>query len=128
MEIKATMKPGQNGTKRYMEKDADRLPSVRYRYDKSKERRYTTVELIEEDAHWTPESDRVITGQPLHANSQPLAIRVEYWETELRKKSRPRAASGNRGKSYGTADLFDPGRMAATDFNGLERRDARKVE
>ncbi len=52
MEIKATMKPGQNGTKRYMENYGDRLLCVRYRYDKPKGRRYTTVELIEEDASW----------------------------------------------------------------------------
>ena len=64
MEIKATMKPGQNGTKRYMEKYGDRLLCVRYRYDKPKGRRFTTVELIEEDARWAPESDGVIAGQP----------------------------------------------------------------
>ncbi len=39
MEIKATMKPGQNGTKRYMEKYGDRLLCVRYRYDKPKGKR-----------------------------------------------------------------------------------------
>ena len=92
MEIKATMKPGQNGTKRYMEKYGDRLLCVRYRYDKPKGRRYTTVELIEEDARWAPESDGVIAGQPLHAPNHPLAIRVDYWETELRE--RIKAAGG----------------------------------
>lgn len=48
----ATLKPGQNGTKRLVEKYGDRLVSVRYKYDADLRKRYTTVELIEEESDW----------------------------------------------------------------------------
>ena len=46
MEVKVTLKPGQNGTKRLVEQYGDQLVCVRYRYDKVKRKRYKTIELI----------------------------------------------------------------------------------
>ena len=46
MEVKATIKPGRNGTKKYLQQYGDQLVCVRYRYDKHRNRRQTTVELI----------------------------------------------------------------------------------
>lgn len=48
MEVKATFKPGENGTKRLLQQYGDQLVCVRYRYDRAKQRRYKTVELIVE--------------------------------------------------------------------------------
>ncbi len=53
MEIKAQLKPAQNGTKKLKDKYAEQLPCVRYRYDQEAGRRYTTVELNEERAPWS---------------------------------------------------------------------------
>jgi hypothetical protein len=86
MEIKATIKPGQNGTKRYMDKYGDRLLCVRYRYDKSQGRRYTTVELIVAEGRWAVETGKEGPDQQTPAVSQMLAIQVDYRETELRDK------------------------------------------
>jgi len=52
MEVKATIKPGQNGTKRYTRQYGDQLVCVRYRYDKSRKKRLTTVELIVDEQDW----------------------------------------------------------------------------
>ncbi len=78
-----TLRPGQKGTKGLTNKYGDRLVCVRYKYDQSTGRRYTTVELIEEET--TPQSvpKAKPTPQP-PSPTQRLGIRVEYWETELR--------------------------------------------
>jgi hypothetical protein len=50
-----TLRPGDPGTKRLTEEYREKLVAVRYRYDERHRRRYTTVELIVEDAPWVPE-------------------------------------------------------------------------
>lgn len=52
MQIKATMKPGQNGTKRYLKKYGDKLICVRHRYDKYRQKRIITVELVVDEQEW----------------------------------------------------------------------------
>lgn len=83
MGTKATLKPGQKGTKRLIEKYGDRLVCVRYKYDMTARKRYTTVELIEEESEWalTPP---LSTQTPPPLPAPRLAVRVEYWETDLR--------------------------------------------
>ena len=85
MITKATLKPGQNGTKRFVDKYGDRLVCVRYKYDTDTRKRYTTVELIEEESDWTAKPSTRTQGYA-RPSKQPLAVRVEYWETELREK------------------------------------------
>ena len=46
MDVLKTLRPGENGTKRLAARYGDRLVCVRYRQDKEKNRRYTTVEII----------------------------------------------------------------------------------
>lgn len=90
MKIKATLKPGQNGTKRLMEKYGNRLVCVRYRYDEQSGKRLTTVEVIENEASAmvaTRESAPVVTSQPPH-----LGVRIDYWEGELREKAKAKGA------------------------------------
>jgi hypothetical protein len=52
MEVKVTLKPGQNGTKHLVEQYGDQLICVRYRYDKVKRKRYKTIELIIDEQAW----------------------------------------------------------------------------
>ncbi len=90
MKIKATLKPGQNGTKRLVEKYGSRLVCVRYRYDEKTGKRYTTVEVIEDESSAgvaTTESVPVQTNQSLR-----LGVRIEYWESELREQAKARGA------------------------------------
>lgn len=78
MQIKATMKPGQNGTKGYLKKYGDQLVCVRYRYDKHRQKRVTTIELVVDEQDWVPEV--IIPRDRL------VFIRIGYGETELREQ------------------------------------------
>jgi hypothetical protein len=64
----------------------DRLLCVRYRYDKEQRKPYASVELIEDEAHWTGETGDEGPNQLARSDHQILAIRVDYRETELRDK------------------------------------------
>ena len=85
MTTRATLKPGQKGTKRLAEKYGDRLVCVRYKYDEEARKRFTTVELIEEESEWISEST-VAASREQSSASLRLPIRVEYWETDVREK------------------------------------------
>lgn len=54
IQIKAIMKPGQNGTQGYLQEYGDQLVCVRYRYDKQRQKRLTTIELIVDEQDWVP--------------------------------------------------------------------------
>ncbi len=58
---------------------------MRYKYDERTRKRYTSVELIEEEAEWPIESSGAAREQT-GLSSKRLAIRVDYSETELREK------------------------------------------
>ena len=62
---------------------------MRYRYDKAKLKRYTTVELIVEENDWFP-------GKVSLATPQVVLIRVGYDEKALREQVK---AAGGRWKS-----------------------------
>lgn len=78
MQIKATMKPGQNGTKRYLREYGDQLICVRYRYDKHRQKRITTVELAVDEQDWVP--------GVIFPRDRQVFIRIGYGEAELREK------------------------------------------
>ena len=78
MEVKATIKPGLNGTKKYLQKYDDQLVCVRYRYDKLRNKRQTTVELIVDEQDWMP-------GYNIKPD-QVIPIKIEFGEIDLREK------------------------------------------
>lgn len=55
MKARLTLHPGQDGTRKLMEKYGERLLYVRYWYDPEWKRRIKTVELVEEEVLWLPE-------------------------------------------------------------------------
>jgi len=62
-----------------------RLICVRYRYDEQTSRRYTTVALVEEVSDWETPMTKI--SQPSEfATSRRVAVRVDYWEAELRQQ------------------------------------------
>ena len=54
MEVRVTLRLGQRGTKKLIERFCDRLICVRYRYDPTGNRRVTTVELVVDESPWKP--------------------------------------------------------------------------
>jgi hypothetical protein len=78
MEVKATLKPGQNGTKRFLKQYGKQLICVRYRYDKHNHKRQTTIEIIVDEQDWIPGNDN-------HPD-RIVAVKINYSETDLREK------------------------------------------
>ena len=76
-EIRATLLPGQNGTKGLLREYGDQLVCVRYRYDKLRGRRLKTIELIIDEQDWVPGVN--ITPD------RKVSIRVGFDETKLRE-------------------------------------------
>ena len=79
IKIRLTLRPGQNGTRKLVEKYGEKLVAVRYRYDLESCRRLKTVEIIEEAVRWEPRGGKVYAATV-------VAIRVEWRETSLRQK------------------------------------------
>ena len=90
MEVKATLKPGLNGTKKYLQKYGDQLVCVRYRYDKQRNRRQTTVELIVDEQDWIP-------GYNIRPD-KVVPVKIEYSEKELREKVKQAGAFWDKDK------------------------------
>jgi hypothetical protein len=71
--------PGQRGAKRLLDQYGAKLICVRYRYDGQRQKRCKTVELIIEEAPWTP--------PPAHiANETLVGLRVAFKEVELQRR------------------------------------------
>ena len=78
MQIKATLTPGQNGTKQLLKECGDQLVCVRYRQEKARQRRIKIIEPI------IDEQDR-IPGVTMQADRR-AAVKIGYHETELREQ------------------------------------------
>ncbi len=79
MRIRLTLSPGQRGTRKLVQQYGSQLVCVRYRYDEEKRRRYKTVELIVDEADWTPrfKPDTIVHLQITWGETD-IAGRVKY--------------------------------------------------
>jgi hypothetical protein len=83
MQTRATLRPGDRGTRKLVERFGKRLICVRYRYDLDAGKRYTTVELVVSEAAWQP-----VERKP-RANRSPedmVYVRVGFGEEVLRAR------------------------------------------
>lgn len=81
MKARLTLHPGQEGTKKLVEKYGDQLLYVRYRYDAIRKRRVKTVELIEEEVPWLP-------GQGRLSRKTLVALHVTADERQIQRRLR----------------------------------------
>ncbi len=86
------MKPGQPGTKRWMEKFGDKLFCVRYRYDEAQRRKLITVEIIVDESPWQKKVNRT------PPNNKIVLIRVGYEESYLRNLVKSAGGKWNQKK------------------------------
>jgi len=77
MEIRATLLPGQKGTRQLIKVYGDQLICVRYRYDKARQKRLKTVELIVNEQDWVPGI--------IFPTTERVLLRIGYGETEMRE-------------------------------------------
>lgn len=82
METRLTLRPGQNGTKKLLERYGERLVRVRYLYDARTGRRLKTVELIIESVPWSPR-----TRHPRRRDDEIVPVRIAFEESELRARA-----------------------------------------
>lgn len=82
LRTRLTLQPGANGTKKLVERYGTRLVCVRYRYDAERGRRVKTVELIEEEAPWSP---------PIRDGGVYL-VQIDFAEEDLRARLRAAGA------------------------------------
>ncbi len=75
MEVRRTLQPGEMGTKQYLNQYGDKLVCVRYRVDKNKQKRFTTIELIIDEKPFINQKKVVLVW-----------IKISYNETDLREK------------------------------------------
>lgn len=76
LRVGQTLRPGQRGTRRFIERYGDELVCVRYRYDDARQQRITTVELIVDKAPWVPRGDTVVGVQVVWGEAE-VAQRVK---------------------------------------------------
>ena len=83
METRLTLRPGQNGTKKLLERYGERLVRVRYLYDPQAGRRLKTVELIVASIAWHPRPRRA-----RRHDDEIVAVRIAYQEADLRERAK----------------------------------------
>jgi len=83
MDIRTTLRPGDRGTRKHVERFGKKLVSVRYRYDVVTKRRFTTVELIVSEAAWEPRARKPRANRP---PDEMVYVRVGFGEEFLRAK------------------------------------------
>jgi hypothetical protein len=76
MTTRVKLKPGKNGTKKYVIQYGDALVCVRYRYDAQKCKQYKTVEIIVSESDWTPPPAK-------YPDSTMVALKIGFKETDL---------------------------------------------
>lgn len=108
MHVLAIRRPGQRGTQKLMSLYGDRLLCVRYRYDAKAGKRVKTVELIVDEAAWTPPAPHPHAPEPgisidypadLDAPSEPSRVGVKVFFRENALRERVKAAGGVWSKS-----------------------------
>src|SRR6185503_18147004 len=95
VETRLTLRPGQNGTKKLLDRYGERLVRVRYLYDPQAGRRLKTVELIVESIAWRPRPRRAHrlsgsrTSRARQAPRRCLAARAETMGDQLARCQAP---------------------------------------
>jgi len=84
MEVEKTLRPGSDGTRRYVERFGNRLVCVRHRVDRQQGLRYTTVELIVD--HRPCNARR--KPRPEAGTPEQFPVRINYQEYALRRQVR----------------------------------------
>ena len=83
MQTRLTLRPGQSGTEKLVERYGERLIRVRYLYDERGARRLKTVELIVESVPWHPRA-----RSPRRRDVDIVAVRIDYREADLRERAK----------------------------------------
>jgi hypothetical protein len=84
-EVRRTLRPGDPGTQKLVDRFGDQLVCVRYRYDAATNLRMTTVELAVDTGLVAPRRPRA-PRRAAPSDSEPVHVRVAYDEIDLRRR------------------------------------------
>ena len=80
MKVRSTIGPEHRRARKLRQCYGEQLVYVRYRYDEERKRRYTTVELIIDEAEWEPHPKGIPSRKEI------VGVRIELKERELQKR------------------------------------------
>jgi serine kinase of HPr protein (carbohydrate metabolism regulator) len=83
VETRLTLRPGQPGTRKLVERYGERLVRVRYVYDAAAGRRLKTVELVVQSVPWKP-----CARKRRRQDDDVVYVRIAYHETDLRERAK----------------------------------------
>lgn len=83
METRLTLRPGDKGTRKLVERFGDRLVRVRYLYDSENARRLKTVELIVQCVPWEPRARTM-----RRRDEDIVPVRIAWHESDLRERAK----------------------------------------
>ena len=110
METRLTLRPGQGGTKKLVERFGERLVRVRYLYDEKTGRRLKTVELVVESIPWQPRARR-----PRRRDDEIVAVHIAFHETELRERAKRLGAMWRPAQKLWELTWGDAKRLGISD-------------
>lgn len=110
METRLTLRPGQPGTRKLLDKYGERLVCVRYLYDPASGRRLKTVELVVEAVPWKKRPRR-----PRRQDDDVVYVRIRYEETELRERAKRLGATWRKPQKLWEITYRDSKRLGIED-------------
>jgi hypothetical protein len=85
LQVRRTLRPGDPGTHKLVERFGEHLVCVRYRYEPDTRIRMTTVELVVDTALAEPRRSRRESARDPPAAPALVQLRIGFHETELRQ-------------------------------------------
>jgi hypothetical protein len=116
MRARRTLTPGQKGTKKLLRQYGSQLVCVRYRYGAERRLRFKTVELIIEQAPWSPTPTRIAGATLVGVR---VGVKRERGRTATTGQAGRRKVEPRRAR---LADSIEPGAMGAICFDGATQR------
>jgi len=110
METRLTLRPGQPGTRKLVEKYGERLVRVRYVYDAAAGRRLKTVELVIETVPWKPNARK-----RRREDDDVVYVRIAYHEAELRERAKRLGAIWRQPQKLWEITFRDSKRLGIED-------------
>ena len=110
METRLTLRPGQPGTRKLVERYGERLLCVRYVYDAAASRRLKTVELVIESVPWKTRHRR-----SRRQDDDVVYVRIAYHETELRERAKRLGAIWRQPRKLWEITYRDSKRLGIED-------------
>lgn len=110
METRLTLRPGEKGTRKLVERFGERLVRVRYLYDPEKGWRLKTVELIVQSVPWKPRS-----RSPRRRDDDIVPVRIAWHESDLRERAKRLGAVWHPAQKLWEVRWADARRLGIAD-------------